>query len=176
MSLTPLGVVFGHQLAYAIPHSEHPAGNAAAHAAGHLGPLGAVGLPLALISAARLLRRTSADRALPSISTVVIGQVLAFALLESTEGLLHGGHLAELARSPVLWIGLVIQAGVAAFVVTGLRASRMVLGSLLLRRLPATPEVLSPAPSIFPATAPAPRPPEATRWLLGRGPPVLPGF
>lgn len=171
LSLVPLGMVAGHQVADAVASA---GAGGSAHDHGHLGPLAAVGLLLAVGAAGALVRRVSGAVSLPSVAMLAGAQIAAFSAMETAERLAAGGDVGALARSPTLWVGLGAQAGVALALVVGLRAARRRAGALLLLRAPDTfGVVLVPVTAAAPARALVPRPVEATRWLLLRGPPAV---
>lgn len=171
--LVPLGVLVGHQLAYALPHAEPAAGAVASHSHGHLGLLGALALPLAALAATAWLRGRGNRPTGAWAAGLAGGQVAAFATMELIERVVSGGGVADLARSPVLWVGVGTQVAVALAAVAALRTTRQVVGALLLRMPPRTPVVLAPAAVPFPGPAPTPPPPERSHCMFGRGPPAL---
>ncbi len=171
--LVPIGMVAGHQVAYAALHARVSSGVAVGHAHGHLEPLTALALPVAMAGAWWLACRTTRDQLRATLVTLAGAQVLAFAAMETAEGLAAGGDVAGLARSPLLWVGLAVQVAAAGAVgLTLIGAGRA--GIVVLWRITT---VMAPAPDAAPAPrAPAhqaPRPLAVTRWLLQRDPPHL---
>jgi hypothetical protein len=95
--------------------------------------------------------------------------VVAFVTQEHVERLVHTGHLPFLLTSPVLWLGVVLQAPLAAAVWIVSRrlaediAAPVRAGAPRLARLPLALVAAGPAPAV-PLRATAGR---------GRGPPLL---
>lgn len=127
----PFSFVAGHVVGLALDHGGH--GQEATVAAGHeyLRSLGAIGIPLVLVSLVVALvagaRKTPfRPRYLPTAASFLA----VFATVEMVEHLAAGWSPADVAREPSFWLGLATQVLVATVVVAALRLLVRV-GSLL---------------------------------------------
>jgi hypothetical protein len=172
--LVPLGMVTGHEVAYAALHSR-ASGLIAHHGHGHLELLSALAVPLAAAGALRLARRSARERILPAVASLAGAQVIAFVAMEAAERLAAGGDVTALARSPLLWVGLAAQTATAFAVALGVRGAGRATTVVFLRVATVMAAVPHALPALRPAGQPAPRRLAVSRWLLRRGPPGLLG-
>jgi hypothetical protein len=167
-------LVAGHQVAYAALHAR-ASDVVSNHPHGHLEPLTALALPLAIAGAGWLASRSNRDLFLPAMAILAGVQVLAFAVMETAERLAAGGDVAALARSPLLWVGLAVQIATAGAVGLTVRGAGRAAIGLPMRSMTVMASVSGVVPALRPSGQQPPRPLAVTRWLLQRGPPVLLG-
>jgi hypothetical protein len=139
-------VLLGHALAYRLTGT--PAGDV--H--GYLAHAPQVVLILASVALLGLAADTRARRQSP-IPLAALA-VVAFAAQEHLERLAHTGHIPFLLTSPVFWLGILLQAPLAAAVWVVSRrlsadlAARTPAGAPRLARLPLVLAPLGPAPAV----------------------------
>lgn len=132
----PFGVVASHAIAYLLAH---PGGADRARALGsmhaHLGPLavvGAITMLAALVAAAGAGYR--AGRVPVTVAGLAACQVVVFAVMEMGERVAAGEDAAAAVREPALWIGVVVQLGVAGVARWLLRVGEVVGAAIRARR------------------------------------------
>lgn len=170
--LVPFGVVASHTLSYLLAH---PGGADRARALGsmhtHLAPLTLLGAAATL---AALLTAGDAGyrgiRLRVTVGRIAALQAAAFAAMEVGERVADGGGLSGALHEPAVWIGLVVQLGVAWLARWLLRAGELVGATLAARRTrrPRRAPVVVGASRVSQAVPAAPLTP-----VSRRGPPAL---
>ncbi len=149
------GVLLGHAVVYALPHTD---GHAHDAVHGYLHLLAPLLAPFALVAIVRL---TAAEARRPGrlrLPGLLALQATLFLVQEAGERLAIGSSLLGLVADPALWAGLGVQAVVAAALSLTVR-----VGGRVLRRIPslsfvglAVPDLglVTPVASLRPAAAP----------------------